>query len=49
MGELSANIDAGVNAGSRGRMKVSLEDVTIVRDETGDRKRAEVCGELKES
>ena len=36
MGYLGANIDAGVNAGAGGRTKVSLRDVTIVRDETGD-------------
>ena len=36
MGLLGANIDAGVNAGAHGRTKVSLRDVTIVRDETGD-------------
>ena len=47
-------MDAGVNAGARGRTKVSLRDVTIVRDETDDgvrvmsRKRPEVCGGLKE-
>ena len=29
-------LDAGVNAGARGRTKVSLRDVTIARDETGD-------------
>ena len=36
MGCLGANIDAGVNASAGGRTKMSLRDVTIVRDETGD-------------
>ena len=36
MGLLGASIDAGVNADARGRTKVSLRDVTIVRDEMGD-------------
>ena len=36
MGYLGANIDAGVNAGANGLTKVSLRDVTIVRDETDD-------------
>ena len=54
MGYLGANIDAGVNAGMRGRKKVSLRDATIVRDKTSasdvtHRKYAEVSGELKES
>ena len=29
------NIEAGVNAGARGWMEMSLRDVTIVRDEGG--------------
>ena len=48
-------MEAGVNAGARGRMEVSLRDVTIVRDERGrqsagdvmHRKRAEVGENLK--
>ena len=38
MGQLGTNIDAGVNAvgWAVGRMKVSLRDVAIVRDETDD-------------
>ena len=36
MGKFGANIDAGVNAFAHGRSNVSLREVTIVLDETGD-------------
>ena len=36
-----------INAGSRGQTKVSLRDVTIVRDETGEGVRATTAPEAR--